>query len=94
MPAWQRNYCGLKDLSADYIQEKLQGAGSSGGAVSSKREDELDTCQRPDTFSVSSSESSSSEDHEPRSKKKKQESSVSLSSFVGNALGVAMAVFL
>ena len=92
--AWQRNYCGLNNLSADYIQEKLQEAKSSRGAVGSKREDELGTDQLPDTFSVSSSESSSSEDYEPRSKKKKQESSVSLSSFVGNALGVAMAAFL
>ena len=93
---WQRNYCGLKDLSADYIQEKSQGAKSSRGAVGSKRKDEQGTDQLPDTFSVSSSESSSSEDYEPRSKKKKQESSVSLisSSFVGNALGVAMAAFL
>ena len=92
--AWQRNYCGLKDLSADYIHKKLQGAKSSRGAVGSKREDELGTDQLPDTFSVSSSESSLSEDYEPRSKKKKQELSVSLSSFVGNALGVAMAAFL
>ena len=88
--AWQRNYCGLKDLSVDYIQEKSQGAKSSRGAVGSKRKDEQGTDQLPDTFSVSSSESSSSEDYEPRSKKKKQESSVSLSSFVG----VAMAAFL
>ena len=67
---------------------------SSRGAVGSKREDKLGTGQLPDTFSVSSSESSSSEDYEPISKKKKQESSVWLSSFIGNALGVAMAAFL
>ena len=48
--AWQRIYCGLTDLLADYIHEKLQEAESSESAVGSKREDELGTNQLPDTF--------------------------------------------